>query len=195
MPGYLNEPLNILGLMNTIYRSSWYGVIYPIQSTMNFLFVGLLLLLTSSILLIKKYRFISFAVLYGVLVCALGFSLNRTGVTHYFIAYVPDGGPGQFFYGGTMIFMFGIAYIMADWFNSLRIRPKVVCLVLICLYFIWALPFAGYRGKSFDSYKNRPSIIPALATACARPGDTVKIDIYPTPGWYMEVSRDDACPK
>lgn len=195
MPGYLDEPLNMLGLMNTVYRSSWYGLIYPAQETLNFLFVGILLLLTSSILLIKKYRFISFAVLYSILICALGFALNRTGVTHYFTAYVADGGPGQFFYGGTMIFVFGVAYILADRFNSLKTKSKFICLVLICLYFIWALPFTGFRDKSFNSYKNRPSIIPALTEACARPGDTVKIDIYPTPEWFMEVSRADACPK
>lgn len=193
IPGYLDEKLDLLGLMNTVYRSSWYAFLYPLQQSMNFVFVGMLLLFTSVILIMKKYRFISFAVLYAVLVCALGFALNRTGVTHYFVTYPMDGGPGQFFYGGTMIFMFGVAYVTADWFKSLPSNARIVTLVLIGLYFILALPFSGYRERSYSTYNSIPSIKPALDQACSKPGDVVRVPIYPTPEWYMDIARKDAC--
>lgn len=192
-PGYLDEPLSVVGLVNTIYRSSWYGILFPLQPVISHLFVGLLLLITLGVFIFKKYRFFSFSILYAVLVCALGFALNRTGITQYFNGYALDGGPGQFFYAGTMIFIFGIAYLSAAWFKSLHVKPRCLVLAGLGLYLVLAIPLAGSRQKSFETYSYRPTIAPALADACAKSGDEVKIAIYPSADWYMKVHRHDVC--
>lgn len=192
-PGYLDEPLSFVGLMNTVYRSSWYGLLFPIQSGINHVFVALVLAGTLGIFYFKKHRFLAFATLYAVLVSALGFALNRTGITQYFEGYAADGGPGQFFYGGTMVFVFGVAYICAGWFNSLKRQQKGIFFGVLVLCLVFALPLTGGRQRSFESYSYRPAIAPAAADACSKPGDTVRVAIYPTPDWYMDVRRKDAC--
>ncbi len=193
LPGYLDGPIVWQGLVNALFRGSWYGFLYPAYAAMNPVFVYLILLVSLGILVVKKYRGIGFIVLYSVFVATVGFVLNRPGVTAFFGGYLPDGGPGQFFYGGTMAFIFGVFYVMADWVRGLRGPKRAGFWVAAILYLTLALPVAGYGGRSYATYSYRPPIHQALVSGCAQPGDRILIEIYPATGWRMYLPRDIVC--
>lgn len=195
MKGYLDGPLHLRGLINALYRSSWYGVFYPIYTTMNLAAVIGLLMLTPTILLIKRHRVASVLGLWAIFVSTVGFVFNRPGVTEFFMQYSADGGPGQFFYGATMIFIFLVFYLSADWFNAQKIKSKILTILIIAIYAVWAIPFAGDGTKNYARYSMRPTITQAIEQACRdqRNGNRVVIEIYPSPGWQMDVDRRVAC--
>lgn len=195
MQGYLDGPLHLKGLINAMYRSSWYGVLYPFYTTMNLIAVAGLLLLTPAILMVKKYRTASFFGLWAIFISAVGFVMNRPGVTEFFIEYTADGGPGQFFYGATMIFIFLIFYLSADWFNGLKWKTKALTIFAIIVYATWAFPYAGDGIKSYARYSSRPTITQTIEAACNKQKNSPRVilEIYPLPGWQMDVDRQLAC--
>lgn len=195
MKGYLDGPLNLKGLINALYRSSWYGVLYPFYTTMNFIAIIGLLLLTPTILMVKKYRAVSFFGLWAIFISVAGFVMNRPGVTEFFTDYTADGGPGQFFYGATMIFIFLIFYMSADWFNGLKWRSKALTIFVIAVYVVWAFPYAGDGIKSYARYSSRPTITQTIESACTKHNNSPRVilEIYPLPGWQMDVDRRLAC--
>lgn len=194
MPGYLDGPIREAGLMNSFYRSSWYGVLYPLHTTLNHFVVAGLLVLLPAVLLIKKCRWEVLLLLWAIFVSVVGFVINRPGVTEFLVGYTADGGPGQFFYGGTMIFVFGIFYLSAGWFNGLRRAYKLLVITGLALYMIWAFPYAGDGPKSYDRYDARPTLYQATEVACQQQkGKEISIQIYPSEGWSMDVERSIAC--
>lgn len=195
MPGYLDGALRFNGLVNSLFRSSWYGIIYPVYTTMNIItVVGLLSLLPLG-LLIKKHRAVYVIVLWGIAISSLGFVLNRPGVTEFFESYTADGGPGQFFYAGTMIFVFGLMYLVHEKFKSVNKFFKLLTVYFFAIYFVWAIPFAGERAQSYKIYSSRPTSYQSIQTACKNSNNTgpVTFKIYPAEGWNMTIKKDIAC--
>lgn len=195
MKGYLDGPLHLKGLINALYRSSWYGVLYPFYTTMNFIAIIGLLLLTPAILMVKKYRTVSFFGLWAIFISAAGFVMNRPGVTEFFLQYTADGGPGQFFYGSTMIFIFLIFYLSADWFNGLKWKAKVLTIFAIAVYAAWAFPYAGDGLRSYARYSSRPTIYQAIEAACSKQDgpNRIQLEIYPAPEWQMDIDKEIVC--
>ena len=194
MPGYLDGPVHAAGLMNSFYRASWYGVLYPLHTSLNHIVVAGLLLLLPAALLIKNRRWEVLLLLWAIFVSVVSFVVNRPGVTEFLIGYTADGGPGQFFYGGTMIFIFGIFYLSAPWFNQLKQNYKLLVFAGLALYAAWAFPLAGDGSKSYDRYDERPAIYQSTRAACSQQnGSEVSIQIYPADGWSMEIDRRVAC--
>lgn len=191
--GYLDGPIQFDGLVNALFRSSWYGVLYPLYTSLNIYCVIALLLIMPLVALWRKYRFFSLSIIWAILVASLGFIVNRPGVTEYMKVYNSDGGPGQFFYACTMIFIFGLVYILAPYFNNLRLAKKLIILYAVFIYIIWAFPLAGSRGSSFETYSNLPTISESLSEACIKSGNKVNVSIYPSDAWSMTINRSIAC--
>lgn len=196
MPGYLDTPLRLQGLLNSFYRSSWYGVLYPLHTSLNQVVVlGLLLIAAATPLLMRKKRVFLLTILWAIFITAAGFVFNRPGVTEFLIGYNTDGGPGQFFYGGTMLFIFAIFYLSADWFKRQKGVARALVLFGIVMYAVWAFPYAGFQEKSYAFYANRPTLYEATRQACANSAQDkqVTIEIYPLEGWQMDIEREIAC--
>jgi hypothetical protein len=195
MPGYLDGPISYQGLLNTIFRASWYAVLHPLYTSLNSVFIDLLLVGSVAILFVKRYRLIGAAGIYAVVVGTVGFAYNRPGVTQYFRGFLPDGGPGQFFYGCTMIFLFIVVWILRDQFKTMQRAVRGVVLASIGLYMVLTIPIAGYGLRSYQTYAWIPDVYHQLPALCAqtKANDNVNLQIYPTNGWYMNISHERAC--
>lgn len=196
--GYLDQPLNIVGLLNIVYRGSLYGLLYPLQASMTTVLSTLLLIaVTIGVLYLRdKNRIFAVASIYAILVSVFGFALTRTGVTEHYLEPTVTGGPGQFFYGGTMIFIFAVTYLVSQYVRPDSTTSRAVLAGVLTLYFVWAVPQAGYREKSLADYSSVPTIAQTLENACKPSNnDNKKIDItiYPSQQWYMNVDRNIAC--
>ena len=193
MPGYLDGQLILSGLINAIIRSSWYGLLYPVYTTLNILVSICLIILMFLTVFIKKNRVIYLSSIWAIFVVSVGFVLNRPGVTEFLQSYTQDGGPGQFFYGGTMIFMFSLMYLIHNNFNNTERKYKALILFIIFIYIAWALPYAGERSKSYAIYKDRMTSFQALKSACQTDNKVIMFNIYPTAGWDMDMRKEIAC--
>ena len=199
MHGYLDGPINIAGVVNALYRGSLYGFLYPLQSTMTTV-LSMLLMITALVAVWylvrnKNDRLSVSAAIYSILIAVFGFVISRPGVTEYYGTPVTTGGPGQFFYGGTLILIFVSLYLISSKINGMNKRQKTALSAFFMLYLVWSVPFAGYREKSLQEYNRVPPISQARAVACTSPppGNSVKIQIYPTQEWYMTIKKEVAC--
>lgn len=196
-PGYLDQALSIDGLMNTLYRGSLYGLLYPLQASMTtFLAIMLMIAAVATWVLLKRGdRMLLLCASYAMLINALVFVLARPGVTQYYTVPTETGGPGQFFYGGTMICIFIGIYLLSQYAKLSSIRSKALFGTLAALYLVWAMPLAGYRSESLGEYSSVQPIVQSVSVACAAPrdGESVDISVYPSSAWYMTVDRDAAC--
>lgn len=197
MEGYLDGPLRLVGVENALYRSSWYGVLYPLHTTLNHVTVSLILILSGFGVYALRRKPVVLLGAWAVIVSTLGFVFNRPGVTEFLLKYTPDGGPGQFFYGGTMVFTFCLIYVLSDHLKNIPLRRGFVFIVLVATYLAWAVPYAGERARSAQLYSSRPDIYHAVLVACAAPGESAKVTIpvYPVDGWNLVISREIACQK
>ena len=196
MEGYLDGPLVIEGFINAFFRVTWYGILYPAYTTFNIVMVIGLLLLIPLAIFMKKNKLFVISVAWAIFVYTIGFVANRPGVTEFLRDYTSDGGPGQFFYGGTMIFVFGLVYLVSQNYNSLKLYKKAIALYLVLIYMIWAFPYAGSGENSYNLYRVVPTSYQAVTESCNKnSGKYVTFDIYPSAIWTMTIERDLACQK
>lgn len=195
--GYLDGTLHEAALTAIAYRSSVYGLTFPV----NYLFNDILAVITLvalAVTLFFKKKNLTFAVVVSIalIVNVLGFVLNRPGVTEFFLVY-HNGWPGHFFYAGTMITVFALAYVVADSFNRLNLKKQLDLLSIAIFCLALFLPAAGmtktnpYAQGAFR--QTLPAQVQSICKDNSQTGDTVWIELYPSEGWNMMVNRVDVC--
>ena len=195
MPGYLDEPLLASSLINIVSRGSIYGVLFPINSVLNDTIVTLLIISVIIAALCSKYRLTLALLGFAILINIFGFVINRPGITRLFTSYTVDGGPGLFFYAGTMIFVFGLMFAIKDWFRAQGYAPKLVMSVLVIFFAVLVVPMAGSRGESYKAINStRPTISAEVKRVCSiESGKLVEMGIYPSQNWTVTLDRGLVC--
>ncbi|NTU72761.1 hypothetical protein HGB07_01130 [Candidatus Roizmanbacteria bacterium] len=195
MPGYLDEPLMFGSIINIFSRGSIYGLLFPVNNLLNDYIVIFFFIVSIVAALLSRYRAELLFIWYAIFINVAGFVYNRTGVTHMFSTYASDGGPGLFFYAGTMLFVFGVAYSTQDWFRRQKIVSKIILAALAIGFIMVSLPTAGSRGASYTNIiSKRPTISAEIIRVCANASDeNVEIGIYPSVEWTLTVERRIAC--
>lgn len=195
MPGYLDEPIIIESLVNILSRGSIYGILFPVNALLNNMIVLIFIVGIIITSLLNKHRAVLVFFGLAILVNVLGFTLNRPGITHLFKTYAIDGGPGLFFYGGTMIFVFGLMFALSDWFMSQKYSSKIIISLAIIGYALLVAPAAGSGGNSYRSIINtRPTLVSEVDRVCNfSSGSSVEIGIYPAINWTMTLDRSQVC--
>lgn len=201
LPGYLDEPLDRSTLPVIVYRSTIYGVTFAV----NYLFstvlayVGLAVVVLIVAFLIrrsiKKNMVVFLTIGFALVVNVLGFVTNRPGVTHFFRTFGDQDWPGLFFYAGTMLTTFLIAYLFSRTFNRFRVISKASVLVLFGIMTLLALPAAGFTHEDhYGKGAARPILANEVKRVCTIPnGQRVVLDIYPSKEWTMDLNRSQVC--
>lgn len=198
MEGYLDEPLQPEALLDILYRGSIYGITFPLNPFINDIIVLLMFVLIALAITFSKYKTTLLFLGYAILINVLGFALTRPGITHLFNEYTLDGGPGLFFYAGTLLFVFGLAYAFKDWFKKLTVLQKSAFASIALLFVLIAAPASGVRDASYNSILlTRPNVYQEVDRVCrnATRGDSVEIGIYPAPNWTLTLPSDQICAK
>ena len=195
MPGYLDEPLIPSALLDILYRGSVYGLTFSANSYMTDGVAVLLLVISAALAIISKQRVILLFIGFAIIVNVLGFALSRPGITHLYQAYTGDGGPGLFFYAGTMLFIFAIAYAVSGWFNQQKLSGKFVIALVTIAFVLVVAPASGSPEASHASIAKRPSFQAEVDRVCAiKPTpDFVEMGVYPAENWTLTLPRDQVC--
>jgi hypothetical protein len=195
-PGYLDTPLKINTLPNIFFRGSIYGILFPINSLMNSVLAVLLMALSLIIATISKNRLVLWFIGFAIFINVFGFVYNRPGVSDFFQTYSIWGGPGQFFYAGTMLFVFGLVYLTKDWFNSRGNIKRAIVTILVIIYIITSFASSGSQGVSYNTIiSHRPTIGSEVDRICAQgeKQDSSTINIYPSDGWKLTLPHHTIC--
>lgn len=195
--GYLDGPLHSAALTAIAYRSSTYALTFPVNYLFNDAF-ALITMVAFAVFLFFKRRNLGFAVVIAValVVNVVAFVINRPGVTEFYLTY-HDGWPGHFFYAGTMIVVFALAYLLAEPFNSLGQRYKFG--FFIVAVFCLALFLQATSLTKSDPYvqgtvrSTLPYQVEQICQKQTQVGDDVWIELYPSPGWNMKIEREEVC--
>jgi len=193
MPGYLDGPFEKPPLIAILFRGSIYGLLFPVYGLLNDHLAVAIMALCTGLAIWSRDRMAYIIMIVGILASVLGFALNRPGVTGLFHTYLSDGGAGLFFYGGTLLFTFGVAYASRGWFNKLPLIRRGVVAIAVVLAFFVMLPAAGLRTTSYHMYMGRPTLKQEVARACATGQNMVQLKLYPTEGWNLRLQRDKVC--
>ncbi len=197
MKGYLDEPLWPAALLDILYRGSVYGLTFSVNNFMHDATALLLIGLFSLLAIYSRYRVILLFIAFAIIVNVLGFALNRPGITHLFEVYTTDGGPGLFFYAGTLLFVFGFVYALKDWFRRQAKKSKVVLSVLVVAFCIIVLPASNVGKVSYDSITSkRPTLAAEVDRVCdatTQNANKVEIGIYPAVNWTLTLPRQQVC--
>lgn len=195
MPGYLDEPLIASALLDVLYRGSVYGLTFAVNVFMNDYVATLLLVASLVLFIISRHRITLLFIAYAIAVNVLGFALNRPGITHLFQAYAADGGPGLFFYAGTLLFVFAVVYVVKDWFRSQKVLTKAVVAVCTLIFCITVLPASGVGKLSYTNINStRPTLAAEVERVCGLPvTSTVEVGVYPAVNWTLTLPREQVC--
>jgi hypothetical protein len=197
MPGYLDTPLKSNALTNIFFRGSAYGLLFPVNEFMNDILA--LVIMTGSLVVavISRHRFTLLFFGFAIIINVIGFVVNRPGVTDFFLTYRTDGGPGHFFYAGTMIFVFAFMYILKDRFRESAIYAKVGFSAAIVLFVVLAAPYSGLRTFSYTTITSkRPTIgteVNKICAANASQRGLSSVEVYPSEGWVLKVPYETVC--
>lgn len=191
--GYLDGPMSKLGLVNSIFRSSWFGILYPVYHQLNYIIVFGLLAVMPLSLVVKKHRPVMLVLLVGIFGSAVGFVANRPGVTELTRGFVGDGGPAQFFYAGTMIFIFGLMYMLSGYVSKLSKLGKYIFVYFFVIYIVFAAPYSNNSRASQSEAFGIPNIYASIVEACKTDKEVADIGIYPTKEWVLTIKKDIAC--
>lgn len=198
MAGYLDEPMIISSLINIFSRGSIYGLLFPVNFLLNdsiVLFFTLGILMVS---ILSRHRLVLSFLLIVMIVNVLAFVLNRPGVTHLFTSYSVDGGPGLFFYAGTMTFVIWVVFAIQDWFKIQSNLSKAIISLLVIGFIVIVAPLAGSRGASYKAIiSKRPTLSHEIDRVCNNytVGGKVELGVYPAENWTITMDRDLVCKK
>jgi hypothetical protein len=194
--GYLDGPLLWDGAINSLFRGSLYGLLFPIFPTLNIAVVIALLFVVPSVLMYyAKDRMTVTTLLAGIFLSTVLFVVSRPGVTGLMQQYTRDGGPAHFFYASAMVFTVAVAFVVAPYLTKLSKNGKIIISGVLGVYLIWAVPLSGSFGASRAITAPLPTFLQAAAQACTKQKDKdrVNVQVYPSSGWTIQVKRTDVC--
>jgi hypothetical protein len=199
IPGYLEGKLHHSALLPIVYRSTIYGITFPVSYLFNNIFAAIGLVIFAALLFFKKAHWgFAFTVAVALFVNVAGFVYNRPGVTDYFVSYQQISWPGHFFYAGTMIVVFALAYILAPRFRSLKVSLKLIVLACGIIGVFFLLPATGNtKVNPYILSAARPTLASQVEAVCKpqQSNKDVTIQIYPNDKWNMVISKQIACNK
>lgn len=197
IPGYLDGPLRFEALIDIVYRSSIYGVIFPLSAGLNDYIVIMMIALLLALFIFKiKHSYVYVTIVFSIFVSVISFVINRPGVTAFYSDYTLDGGPGQYFYAGAMLFVFAVFYASSSFANNCRPFDKYMIIAVILIYISIIFPYAGTRLNTYsDTNSTRPTIYSEAYRVCSQSPTSkyVEFNIFPYDPWSFSVERELLC--
>jgi hypothetical protein len=192
LAGYLDTPFRMSRAIELfVNRTYLFGVTHLINGHVDdvgaVMLFGLLLFLAWKELKGSARLAFWFGV-YAAGMASLLFTINRPGVTDFFLGYKPGGsGPDQFFYAQTLVMYLPIALVAFGAAGSFRRnRPLRASLLIV---FVAAIVVSGfvsiiYRGDQWHNasvFENDAgTFIDQAITACTSSGGSiVRVTVYP----------------
>jgi len=199
LPGYLDGPLDKSTLALIGYRSTLYGITFPVNYLISNVYALIALIgffVAVTLLVIRRVKqnlVVATIVIFALMVNVAGFVINRPGVTSFFTSFSDQAWPGLFFYAGTMLTLFLAVYLIKDDFNKLRLGVKFLLLFILGAAVMIALPAAGFTHEDhYGKGTTRPTLSSEVRRICGAPAESI-VEIYPASDWQMKLDKSYIC--
>jgi hypothetical protein len=198
IPALLNYPLAVgpihpQAVLPLLYRGSAFGLLFPLSIFPDTVAILTIFVLLGIVAWRARERVILIILGAMIIINYLGFLLNRPGVTTLYMNGPSTADTIMFFYAGTLIFTFAVAYGIRHWFDGLTSIRKMAFIACAILFFVLVLPKADDDASSYASYEPIPTLENQIRTLCPANQPILHINVYPVYGQVVILPHKLAC--